>query len=73
MKDSIRKLIYCAVIMLVSFAPMARAQARPEVLRAPAPPVPMPEVASTAILSADLLSVGVLIFFFRRRAAGRNR
>ena len=73
MKESMRKLIYSAVIMAVSLAPVARAQVDPQVLRRPAAPVAMPETASTAILATDLLSVGVLIFVFRRRAAGKNR
>jgi hypothetical protein len=73
MKVSMRKLMYSAVIMLVSFAPAAHAQAKPQAIRPPAAPVPMPEVASTAILAMDLLSVGVLIFIFRRRAADTNR
>jgi hypothetical protein len=73
MKISMQKLIYSAVIMLVSFAPAAHAQAKPQVLRPPAAPVQMPEVASTAILATDLLSVGVLIFLFRRRKAATNR
>jgi len=73
MKDLMRKLVYSAVIMLVSFAPAARAQVQPQVARGPVAPVAMPEVATTAILATDLLSVGVLIFIFRRRAAGTNR
>lgn len=71
MKNSTRKLLYCAVIALATFAPMGRAQVeKPGVLVAP---VQMPEVSSTAILATDLLSVGVLIFVFRRRAARTNR
>jgi hypothetical protein len=73
MKDWMRKVLYSAVIMLVSFAPSARAQARRLVLT-PAPMViQMPEVANTAILATDLLSVGILIFVFRRRAPRTNR
>jgi hypothetical protein len=72
MKYSMRKLLYSAVIMLVSFAPMAHAQVLPAVLT-PAPPIAMPEAATPAILATDLLSVGVLIFVFRRRAARTNR
>ncbi|MGA3239598.1 MAG: hypothetical protein ABSG03_25250 [Bryobacteraceae bacterium] len=73
MKDSMRKLLYSAVIAMMSFAPLARAQSKPDVLRAPVAPVQMPEVATPAILAADLVSVGVLIFAFRRRAARTNR
>jgi len=72
MKDSMRKLLYSAVIMLVSFAPLAHAHALPAVLT-PAQPIAMPEVGTPAILATDLLSVGVLIFVFRRRAARTNR
>jgi hypothetical protein len=73
LKDSMRKLLYSAVIALVSFAPMARGQARRLVIT-PAPPlVAMPEVATPAILATDLISVGALIFVFRRRAAAKNR
>jgi hypothetical protein len=75
MKNSTRKLLYCAVIALVSFAPLARAQSRPNVL-SPGPqvaPVQMPEVSTTAILATDLLSVGALIFMFRRRVARTKR
>jgi len=68
MKDSMGKLLYSAAIMLASFAPMAHAQSWALVLKPPSPPVQMPEVASTAILAADLLSVGALIYAFRRRA-----
>jgi hypothetical protein len=75
MKDSMRNLLYSAAIMLVSFAPLAHAQARPAVLspRPPVAPVAMPEVATPAILATDLISVGALIFAFRRRAARANR
>jgi hypothetical protein len=74
MKNSTRKLLYCAVIALATFAPVGRAQVeRPNVLVAPVAPVQMPEVSSTAILAADLLSVGALIFVFHRRAARTNR
>jgi hypothetical protein len=75
MKDSMRKLLYSAVIALVSFAPLARAQARPDLITPKPPPAPiaMPEVATPAILAMDLLSVGALIFVFRRRAARTNR
>jgi hypothetical protein len=68
-----RKLLYSAVITLVSLAPLVRAQVGPDVLRPPVAPVQMPEVASPAILAADLLSVGALIFVFRRRAGRTNR
>jgi len=70
MKDSMRKLLYSAAIMLVSFAPSAHAQAKRLVVT---PVIQMPEVANTAILATDLLSVGILIFVFRRRAARTKR
>ncbi len=75
MKDSMRKLLYSAAIALVGFAPLARAQSSPDVIKTPVPvtAVQMPEAASPAILAADLLSVGALIFVFRRRAARTNR
>jgi hypothetical protein len=75
MKNSMRRLMYSAVIMLVTFAPVVHAQARPQLITPKPPPAPvqMPEVASTAILAADLLSVGALIFVFRRRATTKNR
>jgi hypothetical protein len=76
MKDSMRRLVYSAVIMVVSFASVANAQVQPQVIKgpvSPVAPVAMPETASTAILATDLLSVGVLIFMFRRRATRTNR
>jgi hypothetical protein len=71
MKDLMRKLLYSAVIMLVSLAPMAHAQSSAVAPRPTA--VPMPEVAVPAILAVDLLSVGVLIYAFRRRVARKDQ
>jgi hypothetical protein len=73
MKVSIRKLLYASVITLVSFAPLARAQSSNVASPKPISAVPMPEASGTAILAADLLSVGALVFAFRRRAARRNQ
>jgi hypothetical protein len=70
MRSSMRLLACCAVITLVSFAPLARAQSSPDVIKPVGPvAVKMPEASSTAILATDLLSVAALIFVFRRRAA----
>jgi hypothetical protein len=75
MKGSMRLLACSAVITLVSFAPLARAQSSPSVVKpvGPISAVPMPEGSSTAILAIDLLTVGALIFVFRRRAARTKR
>jgi hypothetical protein len=72
-----RKLLYVAVITLVSFAPFARAQTSPNAVSPKPTPVPtpvvrMPEASSTAMLAVDLLAAGALILVIRRRAARRN-
>ena len=71
MKDVIQKALYCALLTLVSFAPLARAQVVESSAKKKS--VAMPEASSPAILATDLLSVGALIFLMRRREAGKNR
>jgi hypothetical protein len=71
-KESMRKVLYSAVLALVCFAPMAHGQAKPLVLSPRPLVVSMPEVATPAILATDLISVGALIFVFRRRRAART-
>jgi len=63
-----------AVITLVSFGPLARAQSTAGHQRAnrgstsgPVFVIQMPEPSSPALLAIDLLSVGALILLFRRR------
>jgi hypothetical protein len=72
MRGSMRNALHFAVIMLVSFAPLARTQNRvvigvktqtsPALLR-----IQMLEPSGPAVLTTELLSVGTLIFLFCRR------
>jgi hypothetical protein len=73
MKDLLRKLLFPAVITLVSFAPMAHAKSSAIVLGPPKLVIQMPEPSSATILAADLMCVGALIFALRRRMSRTNR
>lgn len=77
-RDAMRRALYFAVVILVSFGLSARAQStagHQRGIRSTGGPVliiQMPEPSSPALLAIDLLSVGALILLFRRRIAGPN-
>lgn len=64
-----RKLFCSSVLALVSFVPGAHAQT----LAPSALMVQMPEPSSPVMLAVDLLAVGVLVFFVRRRVSRTTR
>ena len=67
-----RKVFCSTVFALLSFVPGASAagQTAPFALVVP---ISMPEPSSPALLAVDLLAVGALVFFLRRRISGTNR
>lgn len=67
-----RKVLHSTVLALLSFVPGAYAAGH-TVPAALIVPISMPEPSSPALLAVDLLAVGALVFFLRRRVSGTNR